>query len=351
MFPELSSALEWATAITLSLGESFTDLFGPSSRFFPPYLAAAMTLAGVVYFVNRKRLRSDGAPDFWRSLLNPAVYFCQSSLVDLKVVLANRLLAPFLAVIRQAAIVISASTVAGMILGAGATEAAALAADAATPGFATLAAVTLLITVASDFTTYWIHRFHHESAIFWPFHKLHHSAEQLTPLTVLRKHPVYDLTRALSNAFIVGPMQGLVFALFGVTDVFVVLGVNAAYAIFNWTGSNLRHTNLWLSYGPFWSRIFISPAQHQIHHSLAVRHHNKNHGELLALWDWIFGTLYVPDGYEALEFGVADEMGAALPQAHPTLKDAYLVPFKEAAAAIHENAASEPAQSETTVAH
>ena len=238
--------------------------------------------------------------------------------------------------------------VAGMFV-SGIGEASAADAAAARPGIAALAVMTLLITVASDFTTYWVHRFHHESAIFWPFHKLHHSAEKLTPLTVLRKHPVYDLTRALSNAFIVGPVQGLVFAIFGVTDIFVILGVNAVYAVFHWTGSNLRHTHLWLSYGPFWSRIFISPAQHQIHHSLAARHHNKNNGELLALWDWMFGTLYVPEKYEALEFGVADEKGVALPQAHPTLKDAYFVPFKEAAAAIQESA-GESAQPETGAA-
>ena len=188
---------------------------------------------------------------------------------------------------------------------------------------------TLAVTMASDLTTYFVHRLHHESSALWPFHKLHHSAETLTPLTFARKHPVYDMLRAAANAFLIGPVQGLIFALFGITSFSVIFGVSAFYAIFYWSGANLRHSHIWLSYGPVLNRILISPAQHQIHHSCAVRHHDKNYGEIFALWDWMFGTLYVPKEYEELQFGVADAQGRRLEQAHPTLKDAYLVPFQE----------------------
>jgi hypothetical protein len=37
------------------------------------------------------------------------------------------------------------------------------------------------------------------------------------------------------------------------------------------------------------------PAHHHVHHSANPKHFNKNFGSCLALWDWMFGTLYVPE--------------------------------------------------------
>lgn len=330
MTVEGQSAWGWLEAVAAPVFDNLTGLFGPGSRFFLPYLVIAIVLAAIAYRINRRRLSRPARKGFFAYLFDPAVYFHPSSLVDLKVVIANRLFTPLMALAGGGAAAASAYFVASLLL----PEEAINPDRIADIGWASLAAVTLAVTLASDFTTYWVHRLHHENAVFWPFHKLHHSAETLTPLTFARKHPVYDLIRAISNAFVVGPVQGVVFALFGVVSVPVILGVNALYALFHWTGSNLRHTHVWLSYGPILSRIFISPAQHQIHHSLAPRHHNTNYGEVFAFWDWMFGTLYVPKEYEALEFGVADAAGNREAQPHGSLKAAYLVPFKESFAAL-----------------
>ncbi len=352
MFQAAFSTFDWAITIPGVVLGNLGGLFGPSSRLYLPYLIIAIGIAAAAYTANRKHLHTNGGASFLRLLFNPDVYFCQSSLVDLKVVLANRLFTPFLAAASYAATVVSASAVAGILLGPGADNAmSGEGGQSIELGLFSLALITVMVTIASDFTTYWVHRVSHENSILWPFHKLHHSAEKLTPLTVLRKHPVYDLIRALSNAFLIGPVQGVIFALFGSVDIVVILGVNALYSVFHWTGSNLRHTHIWLSYGPFWSRIFISPAQHQIHHSLAARHHNTNYGEIFALWDWLFRTIYIPDEYEALEFGVADAKGARIAQPHPSLKDAYLVPFVECAGAFRERATTDTTPDEASPAH
>jgi hypothetical protein len=76
--------------------------------------------------------------------------------------------------------------------------------------------------------------------------------------------------------------------------------------------------------------IVISPAQHQIHHSRAVEHHDKNYGEVLAIWDWMFGTLYVPNGRETIDFGLADAEGRPLPQPHGSLGQALIQPVRQA---------------------
>ncbi len=318
----LATLSTWAQAAAATAAANLTGMFGPHSRFFLPYLAASLLIAAIAYWLQRRRQPADDRPDFFTALFSRHILSHPSSLVDLKVAFANRFFSPLLMFSGRAAMVISAHLVATALTGGAHANAAPLSGAA-------LIALTLCVVLANDFTTYWVHRLHHENSVLWPFHKVHHSAEVMTPLTFARKHPVYDLLRALSNAALNGPVQGVVLALFGVSDVITILGVNAVYALFHWTGSNLRHSHLWVCYGPLVSRIFISPAQHQIHHSCAVRHHDKNYGEVFAIWDWMFGTLYVPETYESLVFGVADSQGRRYEQPHPTLKDAWVEPVRE----------------------
>jgi hypothetical protein len=80
-----------------------------------------------------------------------------------------------------------------------------------------------------------------------------------------------------------------------------VLGVNALGFAFNLLGANLRHSHVYLSYGRTLERWLISPAQHQIHHGRAARHHDRNFGSFLALWDRLAGTLSLAEGREAHE--------------------------------------------------
>ena len=71
----------------------------------------------------------------------------------------------------------------------------------------------------------------------------------------------------------------------------------------------------------------MSPAHHQIHHSRNPAHFNKNLGSCLALWDWMFGTLYIPAAKrEPLEFGVEPDR----PHAH-TIRGELIAPFLRAA--------------------
>src|SRR5690606_39715058 len=53
----------------------------------------------------------------------------------------------------------------------------------------------------------------------------------------------------------------------GPADPLTLFGSNVVFALFHLLGSNLRHSHIWWSFGPTLSRILISPAQHQIHHS------------------------------------------------------------------------------------
>ena len=166
----------------------------------------------------------------------------------------------------------------------------------------------------------------------------------MTPLTVRRKHPVYIVISMLIRGFILGSVQGVMLYLFvGEVDLLTIGSVNAGYFVFHVVGSNLRHSHIWLSYGRVLEHILISPAQHQIHHSSNVKHHNKNYGEVFAIWDMMFGTLYVPNSYEDLDYGLADAQGIKIDQPHPTLHTAILHPFIESWEALWKGTSRDPA--------
>ena len=311
----------WSFAAELGTG-IFANL---GSRLFFVYLFATVAIAYLLYL----RLPTARKEGFLRFLVPAEFYRSNSTLVDVKLFLLGRVLTGFgffrigITVVVVIGVIHFLATVTGMPPS-----------TAPQTSFDILIA-TIVIVVASDFCTYWIHRIHHEHPALWPFHAVHHSAEVMTPITVYRKHPIYDLFGTIFRGVFVGAVQGvLLFAISGSADLLTLGGANVFYVAFYMMGSNLRHSHIWMGFGPVLSYILISPAQHQVHHSRAALHHNKNYGEIFAVWDFMFGTLYVPQGEEKLEFGLADKRGVALPQPHNTLREAVIQPFQASAKAI-----------------
>ncbi|MEK7486375.1 MAG: sterol desaturase family protein [Planctomycetota bacterium] len=195
----------------------------------------------------------------------------------------------------------------------------------------TLMIFSICIALVNDFAAFLNHTMHHFSSVLWPFHSVHHSAEVLNPITLYRQHPIYMVLGMQIKDILRGIFQGVVYYFFfGTPTLWTIWGVNGIYVFFSLIGVHLRHSHIWFSYGPLLSYLFISPAQHQIHHSVAKKHRNKNMGEVFAIWDWIFGTLYVPSEKEEIVFGIE----ADTPQIHPTLWKAYMDPLIQSARAI-----------------
>ena len=74
--------------------------------------------------------------------------------------------------------------------------------------------------------------------------------------------------------------------------------------------------------------MIISPYQHQIHHSNAERHCNKNFGVVFAFWDRIFGTLELSKNniFLEIEFGLSKNEKHKLSN---SLFDLYFQPIYE----------------------
>ena len=303
-----------------------TALGGPTSRLWPLYLPGMILLA---YLIFRREKRSGS---FLRWLFPAKMYLHKSHLVDIQLFVFGRILS-VLGLFQK--IAVAAGVSAGIVAVLGGHVSAGM----------TLSpwVIGILLLMANDFSTYWIHRVHHEHPTLWPFHAVHHSAEVMTPITVYRKHPIYDIFSALVKGLIVGTAQGLLLSLF-VTEISIplALGVNAFYVAFNAFAANLRHSHVWLSFGRVMEHIFISPAQHQVHHSIETRHYNKNYGEVLAIWDWMFGTLYLCDQREDIAFGLGDKDGNRIEQPHDSLRAALVVPVQQSLATLTRRKRTKP---------
>jgi sterol desaturase/sphingolipid hydroxylase (fatty acid hydroxylase superfamily) len=164
---------------------------------------------------------------------------------------------------------------------------------------------TLTLFLVNDFTRYWLHRFMHIVPLLWRFHRIHHSAEVLNPLTFYRIHPVESFLFGLRYSFSVGGVTAVFIYFFGAGfGMIEILGVSVFVFIFSLLGANLRHSHIPLRYGKSVEKWLISPYQHQLHHTKEFTH--KNFGSYLSVWDRMFGTLEIVE-VKKREFGLKDE--------------------------------------------
>jgi sterol desaturase/sphingolipid hydroxylase (fatty acid hydroxylase superfamily) len=294
-------------------------LLSPDSRLYWGYLGAALLLALIPWLRSARASRS--LRDFLRFALPARVYTHPSLGVDLAIVLFNQLILP-------TEWLLQGLTIAGV---AELTRHTALnALPAAQPGAPALWTQLLagaVLFALYDLARFVCHWFHHRIPWLWRFHAIHHGAEELNPLTTLRFHPLELLLESLCVIALVGPAAGVLGALLGADPLgsFEWILVWFYLRAFNLLGATLRHTHVWLDWGPVLSHVLISPAQHQIHHSTASRHIDHNFGVCFSIWDWICGTLYVPREREELRFGIVGE------SSHPSLGSALLRPFAQCA--------------------
>lgn len=179
-------------------------------------------------------------------------------------------------------------------------------------------AYTISVFAINDFTRYWLHRWMHEVEFLWKFHRVHHSAEVLNPLTFYRVHPIENILFGLRYALSVGFVTGIFLYFFGASiGVLEIVGVNAITFLFGLAGSNLRHSHIPLRYGVF-ERVVVSPFLHQLHH--AKQSMNTNYGSVLSIWDQMFKTYFTTATSTNLVFG-ADKK-------HTTVLEMLIEPFK-----------------------
>jgi sterol desaturase/sphingolipid hydroxylase (fatty acid hydroxylase superfamily) len=306
-------------------------LFGPILDHGGRYpwwgLTAALGVAFCAFLLDRNRGRGGGIRDFWRFCFPREIYRSPSTWVDVKIGFFNYVLfgGGALNVTWRITKALFATWISLMLVaGFGPV------AHHASWGPVSIILFALAISMASDFGYFLFHWSSHVFPPLWAIHKLHHSAEVMTPLTAGRvhalEHPITGPFMALTTGVLVGPLLYI----FGYeANVPTIFGLDMAGAMFFLLGHNLQHSHVWVYFGPIIGRIIVSPAQHQIHHSCLPRHLDKNFAEHWAFWDTLFGTLYLPQGRETLKLGLAGYQQ----QPHPGVWAANIRPVYDSAAA------------------
>jgi sterol desaturase/sphingolipid hydroxylase (fatty acid hydroxylase superfamily) len=147
----------------------------------------------------------------------------------------------------------------------------------------------LAVIVAMDFVQYWLHRLFHGRTL-WPFHAIHHSAEDLDWTTTYRIHPV-NLAIYSAGALALVRLIGFAPAAFLIISPFNLVIGPLVHANLNWT------------FGPF-RYVLASPVYHRWHHVKDPAVHNRNFAPTFPVWDLMFGTFYMPKGVLPADYGV-----------------------------------------------
>ena len=146
--------------------------------------------------------------------------------------------------------------------------------------------------IVIDFAGYWNHRLSHHINFFWNQHVIHHSSEEFNLACALRQ--------SVSNLIGYFPLFLIPAAILGVpTKVIAILAPIHLFAQFWYHTQHIRKMG-WLEY------IIVTPSQHRVHHAINPEYIDKNLGQVLCIWDRLFGTFQeelaeVPPQYGVLK--------------------------------------------------
>ena len=133
----------------------------------------------------------------------------------------------------------------------------------------------ILTFILIDLVFYIYHRISHRSRFLWAIHMSHHSSEEMNFAVSFRQAWLGPVSKI--PFFILLPLIGLDPTIIAVAGV-----ISTLWGIFG-------HTQVIGKLGPIeW--IFNTPSHHRVHHGANEQYIDKNYGNLLIIWDRMFGT-------------------------------------------------------------
>lgn len=160
-----------------------------------------------------------------------------------------------------------------------------------------------------DLTQYWWHRFSHSNRLMWKLHRPHHVVEEMGVLVTYRNAVLY-------YAFMPGIWFSAVLVYLGMGTIYLfylpikLIVILLAHSETKWDRFLYRYKILsplaWIV-----ERTISTPSTHFAHHGLTaedgVSHPNGNYGNLLFIWDVIFGTAKITRQYPT-KFGAWNQL-------------------------------------------
>lgn len=154
----------------------------------------------------------------------------------------------------------------------------------------------LITFVLIDFVFYFYHRCSHRSRFLWAIHMSHHSSEEMNFAVSFRQAWLGPISKI--PFFMILPIVGLDPMMIAVAGVLSTL-----WGIFG-------HTQVINKLGLLeW--VFNTPSHHRVHHGSNIQYIDKNYGNLLIIWDRLFGT-FEPE-IEIVKYGLVKNVNTFNP--------------------------------------
>ena len=130
-----------------------------------------------------------------------------------------------------------------------------------------------------DFFEYFYHFTMHRVGYLWHFHLVHHSDTKLDVSTTVREHPIETFVR-VSIMILVVYITGV--------PILILIIRQFIQSLFNISS----HTSISLPKNAekILGQVFITPGLHKVHHHHELPYTDCNYGDILCIWDRLFGT-------------------------------------------------------------
>ncbi len=165
-----------------------------------------------------------------------------------------------------------------------------------------------------DFGEYIYHVVMHKVSSLWRFHVVHHTDNMVDVSTTLREHPGENIIRlsfTLGWIFLSGAVFWAIL-LRQIIQVFTTMFAHINYRLPEKLDNIIGF-------------VFITPNLHQVHHHYQKPYTDSNYGDVLSIWDRMFGTFKKLPSKD-LVFGVDTHMKQ---KGTINFKSLFEIPFKK----------------------
>ena len=153
----------------------------------------------------------------------------------------------------------------------------------------------ITLFLLTDLVWYWYHRLAHEINIFWAAHVVHHQSEDFNYTVSARITVFQAVIRCMF--WCVLPLAG-----FPAVMVSVFLLIHGLYPFF-------IHTQTLGKWGWF-EKIMVTPTHHSVHHASNPEYLDKNYGDVLIIWDKLFGTFEKKRDEVEITYGLTKQLNS-----------------------------------------
>lgn len=166
----------------------------------------------------------------------------------------------------------------------------------------------LALLIADDLVQYAFHRACHKYPLLWGLHKFHHSPPYMGVRIIWRQGFFYDLIlpNLYTSAVLIYLGFGEVFFWYNAVKLMVTMGSHSELRWDRWLYKYKALSPVtWVI-----ERTLSTPATHFAHHAAIhdpVGNPNGNFGNLMFLWDVMFGTAKITREYPK-EYGLTEEL-------------------------------------------